>query len=98
MSASVPDPVLAIDIGGAHGFADNFGRITLVEIKGYPCGCGRRGCFETYVAGPAIARAGQAAHQAGKSVVLSSLATGGVISTPMVLRAITLGDSVIHVT
>ncbi len=78
--------------GGAHGFAGNFGHITLDEVNGYPCGCGRRGCFETFVAGPAIARAGQAAHEAGKSVILSSLALGGDVTTPMVFRAIELGD------
>ena len=80
--------------GGAHGFAGNFGHITLDEINGYPCGCGRRGCFETFVAGPAIARAGQAAHEAGKSVILSSLALGGEVTTPMVFRAIELGDEI----
>lgn len=80
--------------GGAHGFAGNFGHITLDEINGYPCGCGRRGCFETFVAGPAIARAGQAAHEAGKSVILSSLALGGQVTTPVVFRAIELGDEI----
>ena len=80
--------------GGARGFAGNFVHITHDEINGYPCGCGRHGCFETYVAGPAIARAGQAAHEAGKSVILSSLANGGVISTRRVFHAIAPGDSV----
>ena len=80
--------------GGAHGFAGNFGHITLDEINGYPCGCGRRGCFETYVAGPALARAGQAAHDAGESPILASLADDGVVSTRAVFRAIELGDAV----
>ena len=80
--------------GGAHGFAGNFGHITHDEVNGYPCGCGRRGCFETFVAGPAIARAGQAACEAGKSAVLSSLALGGEVTTPMVFRAIELGDEI----
>ncbi|MDE2859510.1 MAG: ROK family protein [Chloroflexota bacterium] len=78
--------------GGAHGFAGNFGHITLDEVNGYPCGCGRRGCFETFVAGPAIARAGQAACEAGQSAILSSLALDGEVTTPMVFRAIELGD------
>ena len=82
--------------GGAHGFAGNFGHITLDEVNGYPCGCGRRGCFETFVAGPAIARAGQAAHEAGKSVVLSSLARGGEVTTRMVFRAIERGDEIVR--
>lgn len=79
--------------GGAHGFAGNFGHITLDEINGYPCGCGRRGCFETFVAGPAIARAGQAASDSGDSPVLASLADNGKVTTRMVFRAIELGDA-----
>jgi len=80
--------------GGAHGFAGNFGHSTYDEINGHACGCGRRGCFETFVAGPAIARAGQAAHEAGRSLILSSLATDGRVSTRDVFQAIELGDPV----
>jgi len=80
--------------GGAHGFAGNFGHTTYDEINGHPCGCGRRGCFETFVAGPAIARAGQAAHEAGESVILSSLADEGKVSTRAVFHAIELGDPI----
>ena len=80
--------------GGAHGFAGNFGHTTYDEINGHPCGCGRRGCFETFVAGPAIARAGQAAHEAGRSLILSSLAKGAAVSTRAVFQAIELGDPV----
>ncbi len=80
--------------GGAHGFAGNFGHTTHDEVNGHPCGCGRRGCFETFVAGPAIARAGQAAHEAGRSVIMSSLADAGRVSTRAVFQAIELGDLV----
>ena len=80
--------------GGAHGFAGNFGHTTYDEVNGHPCGCGRRGCFETFVAGPAIARAGQQAHEAGRSAILSSLARDGAISTRAVFQAIELGDPV----
>lgn len=78
--------------GGIHGFAGNFGHITLDEINGYPCGCGRRGCFETFVAGPAIARAGQAALDAGRSPKLSDLAMGKPITSRMVFEARAAGD------
>ncbi len=78
--------------GGAHGFAGNFGHTTYDEIHGHLCGCGRRGCFETFVAGPAIARAGQAARDAGKSAILSSLASGREVSTRDVFQAVELGD------
>lgn len=80
--------------GGAHGFAGNFGHTTLDEVDGYPCGCGRRGCFETFVAGPAIARAGQAALESRSSIILASLAEDGIVSTRAVFRAIELGDAV----
>ncbi|MCY3798765.1 MAG: ROK family protein [Chloroflexi bacterium] len=80
--------------GGANGFAGNFGHITYDEINGHRCGCGRRGCFETFVAGPAIARAGQAAHEAGESAILSSLTNEDKVSTRAVFRAIELGDPV----
>ncbi len=80
--------------GGAHGFAGNFGHTTYDEINGHPCGCGRRGCFETFVAGPAIAHAGQQAREAGRSLILSSLAIDGAVSTRAVFQAIELGDPV----
>ena len=80
--------------GGAHGFAGNFGHTTYDEVNGHACGCGRRGCFETFVAGPAIARAGQLAHEAGRSLILSALAHEGAISTRAVFQAIEMGDPV----
>ena len=78
--------------GGAHGFAGNFGHFTVDEVNGYPCGCGRRGCLETFVAGPAIARAGQAALDAGQSPGLQELATEGRVTSQMVFQAEALGD------
>ncbi|MBK8047862.1 MAG: ROK family protein [Anaerolineales bacterium] len=78
--------------GGTHGFAGNFGHNTIDEVDGYPCGCGRRGCLETYVAGPAIARAGQAALDAGRSPELSQICTDGRVVTHMVFQAATAGD------
>lgn len=77
---------------GVHSIAGPFGHNTLDEVNGYPCGCGRRGCVETYVAGPAIARAGQAALEAGQSPLLAELSAGGRVTTPMVLQAYRQGD------
>ena len=77
---------------GVHGIAGPFGHNTLDEVNGYPCGCGRRGCVETYVAGPAIARAGQAALDSGQSPLLAELSAEGYITTPMVLQAYHQGD------
>lgn len=79
---------------GSHGFAGNFGHITLDEVNGYPCGCGRRGCFETFVSGPAIARYGQAAVDRGQSSVLFHLAADKPVTTQMVIQASNSGDKV----
>lgn len=40
---------------GAHSLAGQLGHIT-VDPNGPVCGCGRRGCLETYCSGPAIVR------------------------------------------
>jgi glucokinase len=72
---------------GFHGIAGPFGHNTIDEVNGYLCGCGRRGCVETYVAGPAIARAGQAAVQAGEAPLLALLAGDAPVTTHMVVQA-----------
>jgi glucokinase len=77
---------------GAHGFAGNFGHITWDEVNGYPCGCGRKGCIETFVSGPAIARAGEAAARDGRSQMLRELARTGEITCEMVFQAEAAGD------
>jgi len=49
---------IAIDgslVQGAHGAAGEFGHITMA-VEGRYCGCGRRGCAETYVSAPALLR------------------------------------------
>lgn len=39
---------------GPHGIAGEWGHVTLDPAAGPPCYCGRRGCIETYLSGPAI--------------------------------------------
>jgi len=78
--------------GGSHGFAGNFGHATLDERNGALCGCGKRGCFETYVAGPAIARQGQAAADSGRSPAIVLLAAGKPITPRNVIVASEAGD------
>lgn len=41
---------------GAHGIAGEWGHVVIDAEGGPPCYCGRRGCVETYLAGPAIER------------------------------------------
>jgi glucokinase len=77
---------------GTHGFAGNFGHVAWDEINGYPCGCGQWGCFETFVAGPAIARAGQLAVDKKRSPMLAELAAGKPVTAHMVFEAVDAGD------
>lgn len=78
--------------GGSHGYAGNFGHTTWDEINGELCGCGKRGCFETFVAGPAIAGRGQKAADSGESPLLRQLADGRRVTTADVFSADTQGD------
>jgi fructokinase len=45
---------------GAQGIAGEWGHVVLDPSGGPPCYCGRRGCVEQYLSGPAIERAYQA--------------------------------------
>lgn len=77
---------------GARGFAGEIGHITLDEVNGYPCGCGKRGCLETFVAGPAIARQGQAIVDRGEGRMIRELAGGKPVKPETVVRAMEMGD------
>lgn len=79
---------------GAHGFAGNLGHNIYDERIGDTCGCGQKGCFESFVAGPAIASQGQIAADQGKSKTLTNLSENGrqAITTKIVFQAESLGD------
>ncbi len=79
---------------GAHGFAGNLGHNIYDERIGDLCGCGQKGCFETFVSGPAIARQGQAAVNQRKSNCLLDLSKNGQepVTTKMVFQAESLDD------
>ncbi len=40
--------------GGVQGIAGEWGHVVLDPVGGPPCYCGRRGCIERYLSGPAI--------------------------------------------
>lgn len=82
--------------GGTHGYAGNFGHLTLDEVNGSMCGCGKPGCFETFVAGPAIARHGQQAADSGASPYLQQIARERAITTADVFAAEAAGDPAAH--
>jgi len=81
---------------GTHNFAGPFGHNTLDEVNGFQCGCGRKGCVETYVSGPAVARAGKKAAESGESVALATILKERPISTRDVFAAEAAGDAGAH--
>lgn len=57
---------------GAQGIAGEWGHVVLDPTSGPPCYCGRRGCVETYLSGPAITAAYEA--RTGERVSVAELA------------------------
>jgi fructokinase len=57
---------------GAQGIAGEWGHVALDPAGGPPCYCGRRGCIETYLSGPAIERA--YADRSGTTLRLADIA------------------------
>ena len=76
---------------GASGAAGEVGHI-IIDQDGPPCNCGGRGCLEALASGPAIARAAQAAVEAGRSPALAQLAAGASLTPELVLQAAEAGD------
>jgi fructokinase len=58
---------------GAQGIAGEWGHVPLEPRDGPPCYCGRRGCVETYLSGPALEAAYEA--RAGRRLPLREIAT-----------------------
>jgi glucokinase len=50
---------------GARGFGGELGHVRVGPDDGPPCGCGRRGCLESYVGGSALARRAEALRAQG---------------------------------
>jgi fructokinase len=59
---------------GAQGIAGEWGHVTLDPEGGPPCYCGRRGCLERYLSGPAIEAA--YARRSGRDLPLVEIASG----------------------
>lgn len=75
---------------GVHGMAGEFGHI-VVDPSGPRCNCGARGCLETFIAGPALARLGQQAAQEAPTTLLHTYPS---ITAQEIYRAAQAGDSV----
>ncbi|WP_246072824.1 ROK family protein [Paenibacillus dokdonensis] len=81
---------------GSSSFAGELGH-TVINPAGVQCGCGQRGCWETYSSGTAIARlAREAIAEAGIETHMTVLAEaeGVPLSAKHVFQAAALGDQV----
>lgn len=79
---------------GAHGYSGWLGHCTVDEVNGTLCGCGRRGCLETYVAGPGISRQAKEAVNEGRGAGLLEFAGGRPLRADVVFQAAAAGESV----
>ena len=78
---------------GSKGFSGEFGHIAVKE-DGPVCGCGNRGCLNTFVSASALIHAAQSAVSEGLSGQLWELCDGdvGQISAGLIVRAAEAGD------
>jgi fructokinase len=66
---------------GAQGIAGEWGHVTIDPANGPPCYCGRRGCIEQYLSGPAIERAHVA--RGGEALPLPEIARRAEAGEPL---------------
>jgi glucokinase len=78
---------------GLDGTAGEIGHMT-IDPHGQPCGCGNRGCLETFVSGPSITTLGIRAALTGVPTLISALAERDLrrITPDLILRAAEAGD------
>ncbi|HUQ94652.1 MAG TPA: ROK family protein [Bryobacteraceae bacterium] len=78
---------------GSRGFSGEFGHVNIKD-DGPLCGCGNRGCLNTFVSATALIHAAQAAVSEGLSAQLWQLCEGdaGRISVALIVRAAAAGD------
>ena len=78
---------------GAYGVAPELGHLTVVP-NGRPCPCGKRGCWERYCSGTALAETARELMTTGDAPILQQLSGGepSAITGTMVAIAATEGD------
>jgi len=70
---------------GVHGIAGEWGHST-IDLQGRPCWCGRRGCLEQYLSGPAVeAHYRQLAGRAASLAEIDHLALAGEAAAMLVM-------------
>ena len=79
---------------GAHGFAGEVGHTTLYA-GGATCGCGRQGCWETYVSTAAILASARGRIERGEAAGLYELAGCDIerLTFELLVKAAAAGDS-----
>ena len=80
---------------GMFGYAGEAGHMTL-DVNGEQCGCGKRGCWETFVGPRAIAQRVQRSLANGAESILNGKSDGSskVISMDDVINAARAGDQI----
>ncbi len=80
---------------GIDGTAGEVGHMT-IDPHGQPCGCGNRGCLETFASGPSIATLGIRATLTGVPTQIGELAGHDLnkITPEIILQAADAGDHV----
>jgi glucokinase len=80
---------------GIGGTAGEFGH-HVVEVDGFPCGCGGRGCLELYASGPAIAAMGVKEVMQGHTTRIGDLVNHDLnrIDAGVVVQAAREGDPI----
>jgi len=80
---------------GMYGYAGEAGHMT-IDVKGERCGCGRKGCWETFVGPRAIVRRIQQSLDAGEKSSLIDISNGNIkkIVIDDVIQAAQMGDQI----
>jgi glucokinase len=81
-------------VRGGFGYAAEVGHLK-VKSNGRQCGCGQRGCWETYASGSTLTRQAQDLVRKGRPGMLTDLAEGDPkrVTGPLIEQAIRAGDS-----
>ncbi len=78
---------------GSYSLAGEVGHMLLTPGKGALCGCGNRGCFESYISGANIYKNVQLRLDAGQSTIMTTYVQNVCdISGEHLLKALDLGD------
>jgi glucokinase len=83
-------------VNGTLGMVSNLGHYALDPDNGLPCPCGRRGCAETIVSGPALIAATRTMLTAGSHQ--STLRDTADLTTDQIVAAARAGDAVARAT